>query len=183
MSNFEIISIFLSMLNIVVMIVGLFFAYKQLKANYEIKLADYKWNQRVEAKHALREYRNLSVDLLVSKFDFLNRKDSIPLQDIEMAISENKQIQKQLHDLLNFYEGLASGIQYEIYDEDIIKNARKGNIKRIFRSFRLFIEARQDKFPTAWIEFSNLVKAWELEDKKANESKSPSIYNELQSKA
>lgn len=159
------------------MILGLFFAYKQLKANYEIKLADYKWSQRLEAKNALKEYKNLSIELLVEKFDFLNGNKPIPLHEIELAINENKQIQKQLHDLLNFYEGLASGIKYQIYDEDVIKNARKRNMKRIIRSFSLFIDARQDKFPTAWIELVQLVKKWELEDN--NKDKILSPYHKL----
>lgn len=146
------------------MIFGLFFAYKQLKANYEIKLADYEWNKRLEAKYILREYGNLSVDLLVDKFDFLNRKTPIPIDEIDKAIQENKQVQKQLHGLLNFYEGLAHGITHKIYDNDVIRSSRQGTMRNTVRVFSLYIERRRDeRSNNAWGDLTRLIQEWDNE--------------------
>ncbi len=161
MSNFEIISIILSVVNIVITVTGLCFAYKQLVANYKIKRADFEWNKRLEAKNILREYRNLSVDLLVDKFDFLNRKNPIPLHEIQEAIQEDKQVQKQLHDLLNFYQGLANGIEHHVYDSDVIRSSRETAMKNTVRAFSLFIDMRREKSPTAWGSLTRIINEWD----------------------
>lgn len=63
---------------------------------------------------------------------------------------------------LNHYESLARGVNMGIYDEEVIRVARKSLMIKEFRLWEGYIEDYRKRFdrPLAWCEFERLVKRW-----------------------
>ena len=173
MTDFEKYSLVLALTNIVLLIVGFIFAYLQLRgARAEIRTLNvhhadnHDWNRRHAAQEALRNYNySLLSSPLQTSFDYLNSLDSIPVSQIEDKFSENTDLQSDLHQLLNYYEALARGINQGIFDEDVVKSARRNAMVRCERSFRNYIEKRrQNVSPRAWVELSHITTRWAAEN-------------------
>ena len=173
MTDFEKYSLILGLLNLFLLLVGFIFAYFQLRgAKIEIRTLNahhadnHDWNRRYAAQEALRNYNySLLSSPLQTSFDYLNSLDSIPVSQIEEKFAENTELQSDLHQLLNYYEALARGINQGIFDENVIKSARRNAMVRCERSFRNYIEKRrQNVSPRAWIELSHITMKWARED-------------------
>ena len=174
MTQYEIISIVISGLSLAVAAGGVVYAGIQLKCarkalelSLKVHSADHDWNRRMAAQDTLKEYNQSTITSLLQKnFDYLNRKEAIPLTEVEAKMSSNPELQNELHQLLNFYEGLARGVFQQIYDEDVIKSGRRGAMIKALRAFGSYIEDRRVKFsPKAWCELESLVAKWVLEEK------------------
>lgn len=172
MTNFEIYSLNLACANIALLIIGFCFAYLQLKAaSREIHAlnqhhSDYHdWHRRHATQEALRYYNySLLSSPLQTSFDYLNSAESISVTQIEERFKENPNLLSDLHQLLNSYEALARGVNQGIFDEDVLKSARRNAMVRCERSFRNYIEMRRQNIsPRAWIEFSYITQKWSSE--------------------
>ena len=184
MSQYEIISLAISVVLLIITIFGLFYAGFQLKCakkalemSVKVHSADHDWNRRLAAQNALKEYnQSMIISSLQKKFDYFNRKEAIHLSEVEEKFSSNVNLQNDLHQLLNFYEGLARGVFQQIYDEEVIKAGRRGSMIKALRAFNSYIEDRRAKFsPKAWCEFESLVAKWILEEKGKNPRESTTI--------
>jgi len=178
MTDYETYSLMVSGITALVTLGGLIYAgiqlkktKEQLQAAYKINEADHDWNRRMASQSALKEY-NQSVlsSKLQSEFDYLNCTESIPLKNIQEGFSKHPDLQKELHQLLNFYEGLARGIFQNIYDGEVIKTGRRSAMMKALRAFNSYIESRRKtSSPTAWTDLESLVAQWVLDEKGKNQ--------------
>jgi len=127
---------------------------------------NHEWNRRIAAQEALRLYNyNLQSSSLRASFDYLNCFDSIPLETISKEFEANKNLQSDLHELLNFFEALARGIHQGLFDELVIKSARRTDLVRCERAFRNYIDKRRDTVNSrVWVELSHLAAEWANEE-------------------
>ncbi len=98
--------------------------------------------------------------------------NNVPLKKLN-DLYDDLQNRSKLTDILNTYEGLARGVNLRLYDEKLVKIARKSNTLAVYSIFREFILHRrlESNNPELWDEFEKLVLKWELEDKKLAEKK------------
>ncbi len=127
--NIEEMTFYIAVANLIVIIIGLgftgwqaFFARRSLDKSIQIHQADHDWQRRIAAQDALRQY-NTSVALssLQENFGYIDQVDVVSLEKLESAFDKNKELKRELHQLLNYYESLARGISQGIYDENVIK--------------------------------------------------------------
>ena len=174
MTDYEIASLVLSSIIGFITFGGVVYAGLQLKQakegiilTYRAQSADHDLQRRLAAQNSLNEYNKsiITSDLQI-EFKYLNVKESIPLERIEKIFGENSALRNELHQLLNFYEGLARGVFQQIYDEEVIKSARKSSMAKALLAFRSYIEMRRREYaPNAWSDLDALVTKWEHESK------------------
>lgn len=148
-----------------IMVAGFYLAFTQLREIRKTHQENHDWNRRIAAQEALRSYPYsiLSADLQ-EEFDYLNKSDSISIEKIKEAFDRAPNLQKDLHQLLNFYESLARGIHQQIFDEDVVKAARMGAMIRTERAFRNYINRRREiSSPNAWSDYTRIVSHWRSE--------------------
>ena len=174
MTNYEIYSLLMDGFTALIALGGFVYAgiqlkktTEQLRAAYEINEADHDWNRRIAAQDALKEYnQSILSSELQSEFNYSNCTESIPLKKIEEGFNKHPNLQAELHQLLNFYEGLARGVFHGVYDEKIIKAARYNSMRKVFRAFNSYIESRRRaSSPTAWKDSESLVDQWKADEK------------------
>ena len=176
-TQYELITIAFSALNLVVLVVGLGVAVRQavlarqsVERVAETTRAEHDWNRRSAAQQAISNYNfSLILSALQRELNYLNRNEAISLTEIEEAFSRDAELQTELFKLLNFYEAIARGIHQGIYDEDVIKASRRTAILKAHRAFADYIDHRRHtaRSPRAWCEFTSLANRWASE---ANET-------------
>jgi len=174
MTEYETYSLLISGVTALITLGGLIYAgiqlkktKEQLQAAYKINAADHDWNRRMASQTALKEYnQSILSSGLQSEFDYLNCTESIPLAKIQEGFKKHLDLQKELHQLLNFYEGLARGVFQNIYDDEVIKAGRCSPMMKALRAFSSYIESRRKtSSPTAWTDLESLVAQWVLDEK------------------
>lgn len=164
MTTYEIVSLFISGVGAIFVGVSLLLLVKQLKLIVLAHEDNHEWNRRIATHQAIDKVRNLNKDNLNRKFGYINRKEPIPLKEINKAFKEDPALQLTLHNLLNLYEGLANGVFLGTYDEATIRANRKTPMESILVRFRLYIQHRRDgSSKTAWIGFERLITGWNTE--------------------
>ena len=172
MNDFEYWSLVLGGVNLLLIIIGFAFAFFQvLGARRELRVLNrhhadnHDWNRRVAAQEAVAKfnYSILASPLQIS-FDFLNAMDPISVTKIDEELKANANLQNELHELLNYYEGLARGINQGILDETVVKIARRTEMQRCERAFRDYIEKRRGFSPRAWLQLSYIAGKWAGEE-------------------
>lgn len=125
---------------------------------------NHEWNRRIATQQALAVLRAIDLDSLNKEFGFANQKTSIPLHFINEKFDDKPELQNACHKLLNFYEGLASGVHLGIYDELTVKINRRGAIERDYAKFREYIDHRRAIISsTLFIEIEKLINKWREE--------------------
>lgn len=169
MTDFEKYSLILGSFNIFLLIVGFVLAFLQLRgARNDIQTLNHHhsenhdWNRRKAAQEALSKYDHTFLSSPVHEnFDYLNVMDPIPIAEIEEKFAKNNSLQSDIHNILNYYEALARGINQQIFDESVVKSAIRNSVIRCERSFLNFIEKRRRNVnPRAWIELSHIATKW-----------------------
>lgn len=171
MTKYEEINIILQIISLVLVTIGLLFTGSQiiklttqLKQNSEIHKQNHLWNRMIASQNALLEHGSTKSNLLLKDLDIINRKEAIPLNELQAKFTENPELQNSVHLLLNIYESFARGVRQGIYDEEIIKNARKSTMITHLKSFSAYIDFLQTKQPKVLIELITLVNKWQHED-------------------
>jgi hypothetical protein len=184
MTQYETLTLSVAIITVLITLMALLYAgiqlnqaKQQLKFIHQVHLADHDWHRRMSAQNALKEYnQSILLNGLQSKFDYLNRKEPVPLSEVETAFAESSDLQSELHKLLNFYESLARGIFQEIYDEEVIKSARRSSMVEALNAFRSYIDNRRAKLsPNSWIDLEAIVAKWVLEEKGISHRVSTSV--------
>lgn len=180
MTNYELYSLVIAILTLIVAICGIVMALRQLKItremtllqlkeNYDIKVKEYEWNKSAYAQQKLAEFNQLDISVLKDneKLNYLKNNDVLSLEVIQEEMSKNLQVKNDIHTVLNFYESLARGVKLGIYDEEIIQAAREGAMRRMVKSYRKYIDFRRDieQHPNAWLYLTDLVDKWEAKSK------------------
>ena len=166
MGEYEVITLVLRTFAVLLVAAGLFYTGYQIKMTRQIHKDNHEWNRRKAAQDVL-----MNVDLTTASkelnkaLEFLDVKESIPLEKILTAIKEDRHLQNLIHKLLNVYEGYARGINQGIFDEEVIKTARKGTMIRVLESFSSYIKYRREGWADkAWIQAETLIRKWQNED-------------------
>ncbi len=168
MSMFETATIAIQIITLLAVLIASWAALRNLKLiAHEHHLAvlaheqNHEWNRRIATQDALAALRSINLDSLNKEFGFANQRTSIPLKTINEKFLDKPELQNSCHKLLNFYEGLASGVHLGIYDELTVKINRRGAIERDFAKFREYIEHRRDLISsTLFIEIEKLINKW-----------------------
>lgn len=179
MSLFELLSLIIAIVNILVIAGGLIFTYRQIsltreqinfnaeqtKLLVESHFDNHEWNRRSVTQEVLLSM-NMSgrMDDVIAFFLDQDRTSPIPRSEILERFKAEPELRRKTHTLLNFYETLARGIKYGVYDEEIVRNARHGSMKRAVLIFREYIDHWRTQGYSYWTEFEQLVNKWVSED-------------------
>ncbi|HRF05245.1 DUF4760 domain-containing protein [Accumulibacter sp.] len=175
MTDYQMYSLLLSGSATLITLCGLIYAgiqlkktKEQLQATYKISAADHDWNRRMAAQAALSEYnQSITLSGLQSTLNYLNCTEAIPLSKIQKGFTDHPDLQNELHQLLNFYEGLARGVSHRVYDVEVIKAGRRSAMINTLRAFNSYIESRRkESSPTAWTDLEALVAEWVADEKR-----------------
>ena len=173
MTTYEIVSTFLSGATLLTVVVGLIYgarqlrnAAQQLQQTRKIHQDDHDWNRRNAAQEALRQYNySLLSSSLQEVFDYLSLTEAIPLQKITEGFTSHPKLKADLHQMLNYYEALARGIHQGVFDEEIVKAARRSSMIIAARGFSSYInDRRKNIHPNAWTDLTALVAKWVAAD-------------------
>lgn len=155
MTLFELCSLILSGLTLVVVFWGVRMAFAQLRATYEIKEKEYQWNQMVAAQNRLMEYNNLEFSALRENKNLNYNLNNyiLSIEKIKKEIEADEKVRTGIHTVLNFYESLVRGIELGIYDRDTILSARKDTMVRMLTAYSEYIHYRrhEEHHPDAWM--------------------------------
>jgi len=110
MTNFELYSLILNLIGLLFLGVTMLYAIKQLKILIKSHKDNHEWNRRIATKEALARQNTIDVEGLNEKFNYLDQKQPIPLNNIQKTFEEDIKLQNKCHKLLNFFEGIAAGI-------------------------------------------------------------------------
>ncbi len=148
-------------INSLVMLFMAFTVYQSIKIHKD----NNDWNRRKAAQDALSIIRdrvpNLKTFYNVFDFNNFNPFEEIKLADINNKITGMKGLEDTLIDYLNYYEYLCSGIRQGVFDEKIIREAKRSKMIREYHRFSSYIKNRRRTIsPNAWVEFEIIVNRW-----------------------
>lgn len=170
----ETIEVFLNIIETSLILTGLLFTAFQLnhaarsitQASEHNKEAN-EWNRKIAAQNALdRLAASPILSKLQARFNYIDEKAIIPVQEIEKACNDDNDLKNELFDLLNSYEKIARGVNLGMYDDEVIRVGRRGAISKAYFSFGELILHRRQHYgaPNAWKELEVLVQRWETSD-------------------
>lgn len=162
------IGLYINGISAIGVIISVFYLASQVKIATKAHKENHEWNRRIETKHALDSYNRLeSVMLLNEAFSYMGERHAIDKDIILKKLKEEPALRVHLMRLLNFYEGLANGIDMGLYEEVIVREARRGNMIRTHTAFKKFMNYhRSEVNELAFIKYKALVEKWELEGRK-----------------
>lgn len=157
-------------LNLLLQAVGLFFVVQALrKTAYQIKHSEkthadtLEWNKRIATENILEVKPDREV---TEKLDRLFHTAELK-EEIEGVVDkarEDKQIERDIHHLLNVYERLARGMKNGIYVESLVKEALRNTFIKVYTNYYPYIKHRQDTMnKEAWVEFEKYAVKWKQE--------------------
>lgn len=160
-------NLFFKIAYLVVPTIGVFLTFIQVKKIKERQKEDYDWNKRIEAQKALEGFPRREAQKLRTVFGYETNKDyTISLEKIEKKFEEDSEVKSSLGIYLDFFEGIACGVNQKIYDEPVIKTNYKTAMIRAYYRFQNYIrKGRGNDFSSLYSELENLVKKWESNDK------------------
>lgn len=144
-----------SLANIVIAI-GVFLAFMQLKHNKEELKSNHDWNRRQLALTEIIKHRKdvtESIKKLNSSINYRERKNAYSLNEIHKHLCGNEcfdgnmlsatenggEIKHNIFIILNYYEYLCIGIENGVFDETIIKDSIKGALLKANKLFGEYI--------------------------------------------
>lgn len=152
----------IQILILIVLIVTAYFALKGINETKNIHKETLLWNKKNKTIDILNEFRKITPSLTRERFAKFNIPGSpIPLEEIKKAIEEDRRIKSEIGKYLNHHEGIAIGIKQNLYEEEVVKLARKTSFCQTYSEFEEYInEVRKVSNPKTWINFENLTKKW-----------------------
>lgn len=173
-----------SLANIVIAI-GVFMAFLQLKHNKEELKSNHDWNRRQLALTELIKHRKdvtESIRKLNSSINYRERKNAYSLNNIHkhlcgdesfdgniLTITEDgAKIKHNIFVILNYYEYLCIGIENGVFDETIIKDSIKGALLKANKLFGEYVShlrtERHTNNKNLFIKQELIAKKWIEED-------------------
>lgn len=164
MTNYEIYSLVFMLISTVILVLSAFIGIRNLRLLVASHADNHEWNRRIATQDAITKVREINIDALNQEFGYADQLTAIPLKNINEKFKENPDLQMMCHKLLNFYEGLASGVNLGIYDEMTLKINRRGAMERDFAKFREYILYRRDQVSKSlFIEQEKIITRWHEE--------------------
>lgn len=128
---------------------------------------NHAWNRRQAAFEALKGLRTVDTEQLRIQTDWNDRRTTVPLDEIQELFEKKPELIDVLGRQLNFFEGLAIGVDQKVYDANIVKIARKKSMKLNLRRFKAYIDHRREEVnDKLWIEQERLIQRWDEEDER-----------------
>ena len=159
---------FFDIATLVVIVVTAYIAVRHLREGTQSRRETHEWNRRIETQRALFAFQieiKGAWKALDSKFDYHDDGNPVTANEVKAAFIEDGELKTHLFDMLNFYEAIARGIDFKIYDEEMVKAARKNAMIRVANYFRPYIrQYRREKNPHACIKFTSLIEGWKKAD-------------------
>ena len=95
---------------------ALVFAGIQIRIMRKSHAEDHLWKRRKAAQDATQLYaqRVGGTEKLQEAFNYIDRKDPIPLEEIQTKFTADATLKSNLHKLLNYFESLARGVSTNI---------------------------------------------------------------------
>lgn len=184
MTNYEIWSLIISALAILITIGGLLYAGNQIKLarkqlinaietielTREVHKDNHDWNRRIASQNAINSFRNQNkTKELRESLGQIDINDAIPLDTIISKFETDTYLQGYIHSVLNTFEGYSRGVNQGIYDEEVIRTALMGTMIRYYNCFRPYIVyVRKKRNPELFSEYEGLINIWKT---KMNETK------------
>ena len=154
--------------------IAVLYAAKRVRLLSEIHRENHDWNRRCEAQKAVVAFRHLQPTYmkLHEMFDIKNIQEPIRLETILDQVKADKALDVEIRELLNAFEGLARGIRQAVYDEGVVKAARRGSMIGHLDAFSLYIRHVRKINPKLYCDWESLVNRWKNEECQA-EARSP----------
>ena len=92
---------------------------------------------------------------------FLGRP--IELADLQNEFDKEPGLEMACKQLLDTYENLANGVLERVYDEAVIRRARRTDLITMFRRFEPYIQERRKVHGTAYDRLESVAKRWEAQ--------------------
>ena len=155
----------LGIFNAFLLAIGFIFTIWQIRILIKTHADNHEWNRRIATQEAISNFNQGTfihdLNELNEMLSLFERKHPIPLAEIKEKFKDNPKVQTQCHTLLNFYEGLARGVKFGVYDEEIVENSRRGIMERTSNVLEEYIKYRRNEFsPHVWGEYLDLLKRW-----------------------
>lgn len=169
-------------LNLIVLVIGIVFTYKQIKGARKEQKENYDWNKRIEAQKAVCQIVEIREDVkkIKKSFGYENKKDETISYDVAKKIlKENPDVEYSLYILLNFFENLTRGIKQGIYDEEVVKVALKGTMIDAYNYFKNYIKKHRKSRENDLLykEFECVVLEWENNIRQEQNSKRTDVVS------
>jgi len=149
--------------------IGVCIAAYQLFRLKQIQRDNHVWNQKIEAQKALEVRHHLDTSVVNDAFGPIRSNQKIETSELKEKLKDGEKypnLRTELHKLLNYYEGLARGIYQDMYDEEVIKLARKKSILSLHHKYENYINFRQKyRNERAYYYLEKLALHWLEEDK------------------
>lgn len=168
MTSYEQWSLVVQCSTAVLLLATVIYAAYQIRINTKIHEQNHMWNRRYAAMLAIREAAKGPAGPIDQKFETTRRKQRIPIHEIDKAIAEDASTRGHIHAFLNTYEYLANGVHREVFDEQVIKKARRKAMMNALDNFWEYVENRRQTVNyRAWCELESLVNDWKKTETKA----------------
>ena len=167
------ISLFLSIFNLIFVAIGVWFVWLQMRKTY-------LWNRR---KYTLDEITRWDDSEFREK-----RKVLLRIADPFTAnpptyesVSEMIKIDQLdiLRQILNYFDGLGSGIRFGLLDDKMIHETLSVNVNRYFNWAKPYILECRKIEPRGWEEIDIMLLRWDTLDKQRKLKNIPVGYNQL----
>jgi len=160
-SIFDIVSLAIQVLGFIAVVFTLLYASNQIKLSKNIHKETLSWNKKITTEEELSRKTSQEIrDRLVLRFDSHcgEKIKPIPLKIIEQEMTKDPKVRSDIHTYLNRFERIARGIDFGIYDEEIIINSSRYMLNKVYVNYEEYIQKRRDKInQNAWRSFEALV--------------------------
>jgi hypothetical protein len=156
--------------------VGLFLAYRSLKANYNSLRANHDWNRRQYATQIIEKWssQSLSHRKAIEKEHpgLYDQKRPCDLKVIDSKFAKqiyeckptdaNWEIRFHILELLNFFEYVSVAYINKVADNKMIENSLKNVLLKWYRILYFFIEyVKYNRGYDPWKPYCDLMKVWD----------------------
>lgn len=162
MTVFEVLSLTIELIGTIAIVVSIIYASIQIKLSRNIHKETLDWNRKTLTENELNNrYDKETREYLAKKFQRYVEVgiSKIPLFEIQNAIVSDINVQLQIHSYLNKFERISRGNKNGLYDEELIIEAVKYVIVKVYFNYIEYIEHRRENAnPSAWESFEALAK-------------------------
>ena len=162
MVEFEIARLIVQAASALLIFCSLIYAGRQLALSTRTQRQNHDWNRRAAAQEANWKFSSLvkGRELIDQAFNITTRDAPLTIDELNTAFEKNSELKTAVLSLLNYYEGLAIGVNQSIFDEDVIKTAWYGSMKVVSRLFAEWVKELRKTRPFAFSELDAILNEW-----------------------
>lgn len=157
----------IQVLILVVLIITAVIALKEISETKNIHKETLLWNKKNKTIDVLNDFRKVIPHKTKKHFkkQLKQPNKTIPCEEILGEIAQEAKIKSEIVEYLNHHEGLAIGIINGLYNEDLIKKARRTSFFQTWIQYEEYIAHRRKVSNSeAWKNFEEIVNKWGVND-------------------